>query len=870
MSIPYSSYKQIEPQEKHQKTKKGLRRVWKLQNGWVDIFLDTFFEQHGLPCSYSILYHHVTPGSINAFISFKGKCSEQNCRAIVFGDVGEVPSPGNDVIVTFMALNTHDINHSKKRFLRQPKRGIISKEILNSGVSQWRRNMADTTMDYGDTEPPNLYSNHVLAMAKQEHVNTTLGVEGSNPIMSIVTLKYEIEHMGSIHNIGCDPFYVHYWLPTQEFIYKSEIRHKKWITMSVDATGSLVLPILRTINKIQSAHIFLYQMVVEIEGKTVPISQQLSEKQDMLSINYWMSCWTNMGNKSPNECISDYSKALIGAITRSFCNRKSLKDYVKVCFEYLIGIENNVPECFVRIDIAHMVHILCRWKCLKVRYEIRDFYIRCICLLIQENDIIQFKKILEMIITVASSKTDGRDSNNKDTPAEEDRRQLINLISSTNTVDLPDLENDEINRDYKGISSDEEIFLYEDQHEIYNETNYVMNIETWLREVEEKSIQKSKVVGDHLNGLFCIDLVKSLMHICLEFPLWSGVMVNHFSSPNLRASSARVEGYFSTLKSSIVKKNARMRVDKFLVTHLRAIRGDVKISGSLMDDTLKNTTTILDFETPDNYDTPKRNKRALSELSHSLTIDYYSNVAKSSISSGNDEDITKVFIFDENVEYNTDSSNTSHCSTPEETIIENWKNKASSTFKKKKELQQSKRSLYLEKHPEIRSRLKVNHNISKHRLSLIKNGTLMRPIMIGQYPNKKRCHIINTCAFDSIIQMISTAYMDSLDYASYVNGSPCLTLNLVIRLVEQGATGKFYEDRLLILKDYCTKNDYVGKFIEYNAESNVATLIEKLFIKAPSIYQYQTCNNSKCEQSIANTTLMPIDQNKLISGIFIF
>jgi len=154
--IPYSSYKQIEPQEKLQKTKNGLRRVWKLQNGWVDLFLDTFFEQHRLPCSYCILYHHVTSGSINAFISFKGKCSEQNCRAIVFGDVVDVPVPGKDLIVTFMALNTLDINHSKKRFLRQPKRGIVREEVLNNGVSQWRRNMADTTIDYGDREPPKL------------------------------------------------------------------------------------------------------------------------------------------------------------------------------------------------------------------------------------------------------------------------------------------------------------------------------------------------------------------------------------------------------------------------------------------------------------------------------------------------------------------------------------------------------------------------------------------------------------------------------------------------------------------------------------------------------------------------------------------
>ncbi|XP_029348578.1 death-associated inhibitor of apoptosis 1-like, partial [Acyrthosiphon pisum] len=62
-----------------------------------------------------------------------------------------------------------------------------------------------------------------------------------------------------------------------------------------------------------------------------------------------------------------------------------------------------------------------------------------------------------MIITVASS--DGKDNYSIDTPAEEDRRQLINLISSTNTMDLPDLENNELNN-YKGINSDEDILLH--------------------------------------------------------------------------------------------------------------------------------------------------------------------------------------------------------------------------------------------------------------------------------------------------------------------------------------------------------------------------------------------------------------------------
>jgi len=71
------------------------------------------------------------------------------------------------------------------------------------------------------------------------------------------------------------------------------------------------------------------------------------------------------------------------------------------------------------------------------------------------------------------------------------------------------------------------------------------------------------------------------------FPLWSAVMVNHFLSLNLRASYVRVEGYFSTFKSSKVKKKVRMRVDKFLITHIRAIPKDIKITGNLVDDTLK-------------------------------------------------------------------------------------------------------------------------------------------------------------------------------------------------------------------------------------------------------------------------------------------
>lgn len=99
------------------------------------------------------------------------------------------------------------------------------------------------------------------------------------------------------------------------------IRRQKWVIISVDVTGSLILPYRRTSSKKSAGHIFLYQMVTSYECQTIPIAQKLSEKQDTLSIYYWMANWVFSGMKPADECISDYSKALLGAIIRTFCSK---------------------------------------------------------------------------------------------------------------------------------------------------------------------------------------------------------------------------------------------------------------------------------------------------------------------------------------------------------------------------------------------------------------------------------------------------------------------------------------------------------------------------------------------------------------------
>jgi hypothetical protein len=66
-------------------------------------------------------------------------------------------------------------------------------------------------------------------------------------------------------------------------------------------------------------------------------------------------------------------------------------------------------------------------------------------------------------------------------------------------------------------------------------------------------------------------------------------MVKNFKCPNKIGSSAKIDGYFAKLKSTVIdKQKLRLRLDKFIVTHFRAIRGSMKIAKSVTKKKKKN------------------------------------------------------------------------------------------------------------------------------------------------------------------------------------------------------------------------------------------------------------------------------------------
>jgi len=108
--------------------------------------------------------------------------------------------------------------------------------------------------------------------------------------------------------------------------------------LSTDATGSLVKKLKRSSLKLLSSHIFLYEAVVSTSfGNNMTVSQILSEKQNTLTIFLWLSEWMQFGVGNPNEVVCDYSKALLGATSRAFCNGSNISSYVENCFMALMG-----------------------------------------------------------------------------------------------------------------------------------------------------------------------------------------------------------------------------------------------------------------------------------------------------------------------------------------------------------------------------------------------------------------------------------------------------------------------------------------------------------------------------------------------------
>lgn len=122
-----------------------------------------------------------------------------------------------------------------------------------------------------------------------------------------------MNHAGSIHCIGYDPFFVHYWTPEQITIYLEY--HN---ILYIDATESLIRK-FKLPNGELSPHIYLYQAVTNNTKYKMPVFQMLSVVQNVNTIQYWLNEFLRVGSirkaefPIPLSIICDFDMALLNS-----------------------------------------------------------------------------------------------------------------------------------------------------------------------------------------------------------------------------------------------------------------------------------------------------------------------------------------------------------------------------------------------------------------------------------------------------------------------------------------------------------------------------------------------------------------------------
>lgn len=156
-----------------------------------------------------------------------------------------------------------------------------------------------------------------------------------------------------------------------------------------------------------SGHIFLYSIVI-YDGFLVPIFNMLTEIHNANFITFWLKEFLRLGGSVPDEYCVDMSLALLNAGVNAFTVYSNLVDYVNAVFALNFDNTAPAPACFIRIDIAHLMKNVAKFKDFpKEKPKIKETYLYCMGLLLKETNIDEVRKLILSVLVMAYSSTEG-------------------------------------------------------------------------------------------------------------------------------------------------------------------------------------------------------------------------------------------------------------------------------------------------------------------------------------------------------------------------------------------------------------------------------------------------------------------------------
>lgn len=144
------------------------------------------------------------------------------------------------------------------------------------------------------------------------------------------------------------------------------------------------------------------------DGYLAPIFSMLSEIHNANFIGFWLKEFIRLGGSTPNEFVVDMSRALLNAAVNAFTSHLHFKSYVNALFQKNFDNTKPSPECFIRIDVAHLMKAVGDCKHFaNSKPKVRDCYLRCVGLILQETDFDEARKIIYSVLVMAYSATEG-------------------------------------------------------------------------------------------------------------------------------------------------------------------------------------------------------------------------------------------------------------------------------------------------------------------------------------------------------------------------------------------------------------------------------------------------------------------------------
>uniref|UniRef100_A0ABD2X5W1 Uncharacterized protein n=1 Tax=Trichogramma kaykai TaxID=54128 RepID=A0ABD2X5W1_9HYME len=501
--------------------------------------------------------------------------------------------------------------------------------------------------------------------------------------------------------------------------------------------------------------------------------------------------WIIAGAPAIRQIVTDGSKALQNAVSLCY-NKCSFKKYLDWCHRLAMGSKIELPNCYIRADIAHLIKAACRWNCFPKDNEIaKDFYVRLIACLSKVDNFKDFSKIIfQIFIACGSSKLSETTSHSIDCLKDIIKSHKLHLCDDECECDLccePTLDEYHLKKTNKNTPQDAEAKQKESVNE--DEKNESVNEDEKHESVNEEKTNESVNEGNKNSSLivnaikdiqasasehfchdcqlsdnkyFCKDLIKNITVLFTEYPTWTNIMLETFGSKIMVATSGRSECLFSDLRN-ITEISRPITCQLFIAEYVNYyLRGSVNTAMSdLINSTLKS---------------PHLQSRR----------------------------------------------------------------------KKLKKVVNRKRGKYLEKCPDIEERHKQTKKIKKP--TLIRNANLGMPIELNSV-----YHAFEASMFDSIFELCHSDFSNFHSYSFQVSESCKLHNSCFMTFVKKYATNandksfKFEEERLKLSLQFFDFND--GKMIN---NISFEQLIERMFKKCFSDVFLISMTKSFADEKILN------------------